>query len=47
MQLYKVLTLEVEEKEKFIVPNVEIEPVARILKEKAIQLGEHCDSEII
>jgi hypothetical protein len=42
-----VPTLEIEEKEKFAVPNVEIEPIARMLKEKATQLGGHCDSEII
>nr|SVE84219.1 EOG090X04YD [Daphnia pulex] len=45
--LLKVPTLEIEEKEKFAVPNVEIEPIARMLKEKATQLGGHCDSEII
>ena len=40
-------TLEVEEKEKFTVPHLDIEPIARMLKEKATQLGEHSDSEII
>jgi hypothetical protein len=43
----KVPTLEVEDKEKFIVPHLEIEPIAKLLKEKATQLGEHCDSEVI
>ena len=39
--------LEFEVKDKFIVPQLEMEPIAKLLREKATQLGEHCDSEII
>ncbi len=39
--------LELDEKEKFIVPQLEMEPIAKLLREKATELGEHSDSEII
>nr|CAH0102623.1 unnamed protein product [Daphnia galeata] len=39
--------LEFEEKDKFIVPQLEMEPIAKLLREKATQIGEHSDSEII
>jgi hypothetical protein len=39
--------LEFEDEEKFIVPQLEMEPIAKLLREKATQIGEHSDSEII
>nr|SVE75085.1 EOG090X04YD [Daphnia dolichocephala] len=45
--MQKVPILEVDEKEKFTVPHLEIGPIAKLLKENATQLGDHCDSEII
>ena len=39
--------LEFEGEDKLIVPQLEKEPIAKLLREKATQLGEHCDSEVI
>jgi hypothetical protein len=39
--------LELDEKDKFVVPQLEMETIAKLLREKATELGEHSDSEII
>ena len=43
----KVPTLEIEENDKFTVPQLELASIAKLLNENATQLGEHRDSEII
>ncbi len=42
-----VPTFEIEEKDLYTVPHLELAPIGKLLKENAIQLGEHADSEII
>lgn len=45
--MQKVPTLGIEENEQFVVPQLEMGPIAKSLKEKATELGEHSDSEMI
>lgn len=39
--------LQVDEKEQFTVPHIELGPIARLLKENAKEIGDHSDSKII
>lgn len=43
----KIPNLEIEVKEQFEVPHLELATMARVLKEDAPQLGEHSDSKIV